>query len=183
MQSFFIADTHFGHKNIIGYCNRPFDNIWEHDKAIISNWNSVVKPKDAVYHLGDFGLASKGYLIQIIKQLNGQINFIRGNHDRSMKGDVLYYVNELGHYHELKVHDKENNIHLPIILCHYPFQTWNKSHWGSWSLHGHCHGNTPSPDNMARLDVGVDVHKFTPISYEEIKAHMAHKTIQAPRRR
>jgi calcineurin-like phosphoesterase family protein len=183
MTIWFTADTHFGHANIIKYCERPFENAWEHDKTLIKNWNDCIRKEgDVVYHLGDFGLASKGYLIQILKQLNGEIRFIRGNHDKSMKGDALYYVTELGIYHELTVQDSETDGKQKIVLCHYPFQTWNKSHWGSWHLHGHCHGNLPSPDTMARLDVGVDSNEFRPICYEEVKFVMTRKVYKPPKR-
>jgi calcineurin-like phosphoesterase family protein len=172
----------FGHFNIIKYCERPFDSAQMHDRTLIENWNTVVAPGDTVYHLGDFGLAKKGYLIQILKQLNGTIKFIRGNHDKSMKGDALYYVEELGIYHELNIDDKEMKVKQGIILCHYPFQTWNRSHWGTWHLHGHCHGNLKSPDTMARLDVGVDSHDFMPITYEEVKFIMTRKGLKPPKR-
>ena len=40
------SDTHFNHKNIIEYCNRPYSSVEEMNKAIIDNWNSVVKDED-----------------------------------------------------------------------------------------------------------------------------------------
>ena len=50
----FSADYHFSHKNIIEYTNRPFSDITEMDNTIVENHNSVVKPNDHVYFLGDF---------------------------------------------------------------------------------------------------------------------------------
>jgi len=52
----------FSHTNIVKYCNRPFANIHEHDETLIANWNSVVKPDDDIYHLGDFAFAAKNIL-------------------------------------------------------------------------------------------------------------------------
>ena len=38
--NYFISDLHFGHKNCLAYDNRPFQDIEEHDKAIIENWKA-----------------------------------------------------------------------------------------------------------------------------------------------
>ena len=63
MNTFIIADTHFNHKNIIDYCNRPFTDADNMNTALIQNWNSVVKSDDIVYHLGDFAVGT----IDIVK--------------------------------------------------------------------------------------------------------------------
>lgn len=51
---FFIADTHFGHNEIIKYENRPFSDTDEMDRILISNWNNTVSNNDTVFMLGDF---------------------------------------------------------------------------------------------------------------------------------
>ena len=78
---FFTSDTHFGHENIITFCNRPFESIEEHDRVLIQNWNSVVTPDDTVFHLGDFCFGNGYKWYEILGQLNGHIYLIRGNHD------------------------------------------------------------------------------------------------------
>jgi calcineurin-like phosphoesterase family protein len=69
----FTADHHFGHENIIKFCNRPFASAQEMDEAMIERWNSVVKPDDKVYHLGDFTLNNAAAADHYFKQLNGRI--------------------------------------------------------------------------------------------------------------
>ena len=62
---FFTSDTHFGHTNILKYCNRPFTNIQEHDEEIVKRWNEVVPEDGIVFHLGDIGFCSEIYLRDI----------------------------------------------------------------------------------------------------------------------
>ena len=78
---FFTSDTHFGHKNIIKYCNRPFSDIDEMNKVLINNWNKVVSEGDIVFHLGDFAFGGFPLWESIRSRLNGSIYLIRGNHD------------------------------------------------------------------------------------------------------
>lgn len=81
MKYFTISDTHFGHENIIQYCNRPFKNVEEMDKILIKNWNETVSNKDVVIHLGDFAFCSKERAREICSELNGRKILIKGNHD------------------------------------------------------------------------------------------------------
>jgi calcineurin-like phosphoesterase family protein len=141
---------------------------------MIAKWNEVVQQKDQVYVLGDFVWKDRRYAIKFIEKLKGRILFIKGNHDRGMKGEVLEKLGFLGSYHELTIQDRDalGGKQL-IVLCHYPFESWNKSHWGSFHLHAHSHGNLTNKV-YNRLDVGIDVAKkllgeYRPFSYEEIK--------------
>ncbi len=169
MTEYFTSDSHLAHANILRYCNRPFNNIWEHDEILIDNWNSTVKnSKDHVYFLGDFGFGSSRFLANIMRRLQGQIYFIRGNHDKSIKNEVLELPNfhDSGIYHTITVKTPKCNKQL-IVMCHYPFAIWNHKHFGAIHIHGHCHGNLKDTV-INRLDVGVDCHNFKPISLDEI---------------
>ena len=46
---YFTADLHFGHANIIKFCNRPFKSVEDMDKTLIRNWNETVQPDDEIY--------------------------------------------------------------------------------------------------------------------------------------
>lgn len=50
---YFTADTHFGHENIIKFCDRPFASVEEMDETLIANWNGRVRANDTVFILGD----------------------------------------------------------------------------------------------------------------------------------
>ena len=87
---YIISDTHFNHKNIIQYENRPFNSVSEMNDAIIKNWNSIIKDDDIVIHLGDVGLGDSAKLKQIIPSLKGHKILIKGNHDNKSKN---YFLN------------------------------------------------------------------------------------------
>jgi len=78
---YFTSDQHFGHKNIITYSNRPFENEREMDNYIINKYNERVSPDDTVYHLGDFGICEDWRKREILVQLNGKKILVLGNHD------------------------------------------------------------------------------------------------------
>ena len=59
MTVYFTADTHFSHKNILLYENRPYQSIEEMDNDLIEKWNKTVGKNDTVYHLGDFVLVAQ----------------------------------------------------------------------------------------------------------------------------
>ena len=169
MNTWFTADTHFGHANIIKYCKRPFSDSVEMDKAIIANWNNVVGKNDLVYHLGDFCFGNFEFYF---RQLNGLIVFVKGNHDReAWKNRNRFYAHS-DSYREVEVQGQE------ITLCHYAMRVWNKSHYGAWNLYGHSHGSLPDDPNARAIDVGVDCHSFTPISFEQVGAIMENKNFK-----
>ena len=56
MSIFFTSDHHFGHYNIINYCNPPFTSVQQMDEPMILKWNETVMPEDEVYYLGDFAM-------------------------------------------------------------------------------------------------------------------------------
>ena len=80
----FIADTHFGHKNVIAFDGRPFDTIHDHDECLIDRWNKRVGDGDIVYHLGDFSLCPFEKTKAIFDRLKGIKVLVIGNHDGSI---------------------------------------------------------------------------------------------------
>ena len=161
---FFTSDTHFQHANIIKYCNRPFKTRDEMDSTMIKNWNSVVGKDDIIFVLGDFCFGGNKTWQYISAALNGNKVLIWGYHDKSFAGTWIKIDNIIN----LLIDDHEIKDGQRITLCHYPMLSWYQSHRGSWQLFGHVHGR-PVPITPTQLDVGVDVHNFTPISYDEVK--------------
>lgn len=157
-----ISDTHFGHANIIKYCNRPFSSAQEMDETIIKNWNARIAVHDKVYHLGDFTLQKSAN--EYLDQLNGKILFIPGSHD--------YWLKKVDRekYHEkleiLPLYKSINVYGKKVILCHYPMASWEASYHGSLHFHGHSHGNSETVPH--RFDVGVDVIGYSPVALIEL---------------
>lgn len=166
--TWFTADTHFGHANIINYCNRPFASVEEMDEVMIERWNERVKPNDVVWHLGDFAFyKSYDKLKEIFDRLNGVKMLIVGNHDYSNTLELDWYeFNPM----QTVMFGKQS-----IVLCHYAMRVWHSSHRGALHLYGHSHG-TLEADNQS-LDVGVDCWDFCPVNIDEIRERL--KTLPA----
>lgn len=158
---YFTSDTHFGHGNVLGYCpNRKFETIEDHDAYLINTWNSKIKPDDTVFHLGDFSFGSVDYGVQLLNKLNGKKVLVAGNHDaRHLNKPAFCNGWRVIHNSYYELRDSYNGQNVFIVLCHYPLETWNKQHYGSFHLHGHVH-STPSFSKVRvvknRQDVGVD---------------------------
>lgn len=154
---FFTADEHLGHANIIKYTKRPFTSVQEMDEEIIKRHNEVVRPNDNVIHAGDFALVPKEKVREYWSRLNGNHCFLRGSHDRWMDH----------RYQEIWEKTIQGQ---KVVICHYAMRTWAASHWNSWHLYGHSHGNL-SPIGKS-WDIGVDTNNFYPYSFEQIKEIM-----------
>lgn len=159
MTIWFSADHHFNHANIIKYCSRPFSSVQEMDTEMIGRWNSVVKPQDEVYYLGDLTMGNYGTARSYLKKMNGRIKFIEGNHDASWFRSLDINL-RLPPIFELKINKQL------IVLCHYGMREWNKSFHNSWHLYGHSHGNLPA--YRLSFDVGVDTNDFYPYSLGQV---------------
>jgi calcineurin-like phosphoesterase family protein len=158
MKIFVTSDTHFNHDNIIKYCNRPFHDVQEMNRAIVNNWNDVVGKQDIVYHLGDFIMGDRKETDYYLNKLNGIKYLVQGNHDNALTVMADGWAKVLN-YGELKIGK------TLFVLCHYPFESWNRKEHNSVHLHGHCHGllKTIVPN---RFDVGMDCTQFTPVNIE-----------------
>lgn len=157
---FVIGDTHFGHKNIIEYCARPFTSVKAMDEGMIWAWNKVVSPEDIVYHLGDFALCDKGRIRQILGQLNGHKYLILGNHDHASKEWYLKNGFE-------KVYDKPVLLQkMHIVLSHKPIPDDDLEATGVVNIHGHTHDQPADPKEFYpqwHLNASAEVVGYRPV--------------------
>ena len=166
---YFTSDTHFGHKNIIKYCKRPFKDTYLMNQQLIKNWNSVISPDDLVYHLGDFAF---GGIKKYLPELNGEIILIRGNHDRhsDIQGCGLEIHQRLDfEYKGIKF--KLN--HRPVFMKGTD-DTYNDTERRAtinldeydWIICGHVHEKWKI--FQKNINVGVDARGLKPISADDI---------------
>lgn len=171
-----ISDTHFNHKNIIKYCNRPFKDVEEMNKVLIENWNNIVTEYDTIFHLGDVALTNESEMKELIPKLKGEKILIRGNHD---KKSIEFFKN-VGFYAVIDESIKLKK--YKFILSHTPLPD-TKISKGYINVHGHIHNNplhqiNPTTKEMEypkelyseklHINVSADVIEFKPISLEEI---------------
>jgi calcineurin-like phosphoesterase family protein len=173
---FFTADLHLGHRNIIGYCNRPFSTGEEMDQAIIWSINKTVAQEDVLYIIGDFchkGGHAAYYREQIVCN---HVHIILGNHDEPSK-----FTSGFSSVSDQKMILYTNQ---KIFMCHYPMRSWSGSYRKSWMLYGHVHGRLNREDVVSgslTLDVGVDnkrdgVEFGTPWSFKDVQQQFLART-------
>jgi len=183
MKIWFLSDLHLFHENMlrggkIGI--RSFNTLYDMHERIIEGWNSVVRPGDKVYEMGDLTLSRpKGghvnadqwaALISVVNRLQGQKRKLYGNHD--------HYLPE--HYHALGF-DKVMAYRemAGILFSHIPVHV-SQFYRFRGNVHGHTHeahvmkvgdafgGGRPDP---RYINVCVEPRNYVPMSLDEIVAH------------
>ena len=186
---------------------REFESAGEMDAYMIDHWNEVVGHEDTVYYLGDFTLKSGKVFLKYLDRLVGRIKFVPGGHDLRWMKDLgirpddgrqdlprpyqKHEVLPMLYFQHTQIVTKnyvpggglQNSKKQLLILCHYPFFTWESSHHGSWNLHGHSHGGLGKANRYLKLvaqppstledgnsiDVGVDAGwDFYPVHFSTI---------------
>lgn len=190
MTRFFTSDTHFGHANIIRYCDRPFKDIYHMDETIVNNWNSVVGDTDVVYHLGDLALGPSSRWHDILTSLNGYKVFVVGNHDRIFAGEKQRQREKWDEaYHEWfdEVVDNYEGLILKdgtvVNLSHFPYEAdhMDEARYMEFRLkdkgvplvHGHTHAEfvkhgmdarvSASAKGTRQVHVGQDAWNYEPV--------------------
>lgn len=187
MAVFFTSDTHFQHKLVAGL--RDFDVVSEYNEHVIEIWNSVVRPDDFVWHLGDVFLSDERSGLALVSRLNGAKHLITGNHDKVWPGHVdarkhqkawFAVFDSIQAFAKIKIGPKPS-----VLLSHFPWAgdgdgrrsmeddypefRLSRAH-DRWLIHGHTH-TEDRLDGDHSIHVGWDAWK-RPVSLDEIKELM-----------
>lgn len=172
MTTYYIADTHFGHENIIRFCDRPFDNVQDMNCVIVENWNARVRPDDEVWIVGDFAYRSAESPTGILRELNGRKHLILGNHDFKWIKNV-----QLDRWFEsVDMMAQTEDEGRRIVLCHYPLMTVPR-HFVN--VFGHIHNDRSAGywsllSTMENsLNAGVEVNGYQPVTLVELERNNA----------
>ncbi len=168
MKFWFTSDEHYGHKNIIGLCHRPYVNVADMDASLIRNHNKLVKPEDEVYHLGDFAWSNSN---DYLSKLNGTHFLVQGNHDnfilKSQFDNSLFKWIVTGYMFR-------RIAGYSMWLSHYPHLVWpsdydTKGIMKTWHAFGHVHNIKLNYHVHCSINVSVDANNYKPLSWEQIR--------------
>jgi calcineurin-like phosphoesterase family protein len=180
MTKYLTSDTHFGHDNIIKYCDRPYADVWEMNRDMINKWNERVTILDEVYFLGDFCLKPKFY--EVLPRLRfKKMYFIMGNHDR--KSALKRVIAEQGLQIEIcSKMDAEgfHLVHKPVFasdelptLCGHVHEKWKTRKTGETIIEDRRGKIATKLLTKPVLNVGVDVNDFYPITFNQAAEDIA----------
>jgi len=165
--TFISSDLHLNHGNIIDYCDRPFDSVHEMNQALVANWNDTVHPNDTVVFLGDlcfyYGTITTH---DWLHALNGDIVYIRGNHDGA---EAIDYED-----HHILETDRRR-----YYCTHRPREI--PEDWNGWVIHGHKHNNDVEnyplidPDEK-RINAVPELVDYTPWTIDRLEVAIEETT-------
>lgn len=134
---------------------------------MVERWNSVVKPGDRVYHLGDVFMGSQETFPKLWARLNGRKRLIVGNHD-----DIPYLSN--GKFFD-KVEMWYRFEDFGFLATHVPVHHGSLKRFDGnpewYNLHGHIHEKTVGDDSY--VNVSVEVINYTPVNLETLRDSLA----------
>lgn len=175
----FSSDTHFCHDRGFLYEPRGFTSAKEMSEEIVKRWNSVVAPDDTVYLLGDVMLNDNDSGMEYLKQLNGKLFLIRGNHDTDARVKLYGSADNVHDWGQYATTIKVNG--YTFYLSHYPTMTSNMDNDAPIkrhviNLYGHTHQQTNFYQDIPFMyHVGLDSHDCYPVDAETVIADIIAK--------
>lgn len=165
--TFFTADLHLYHSNMINYADRPFKDINEMHSYITKSFNSILTADSDLYIIGDVTLLSSEFCGRVRKALsaiNGRKHLVIGNHDtwkvRNYLENGITTVHSAGSFR----YDG-----IRFFMMHDPAEYLAIENGTNVLLCGHIHTLFKHLFPKKRIiNVGVDMWEYKPVSIEQI---------------
>jgi len=166
------SDPHFGHNNIIKYCNRPFANVNDMNETLLNNYKKVINDKSLVYFLGDISFGRQERKEQIpkwwVEQLPGNIvTYIKGSHDHGIRPTMASYPKNV---QKVLLVDYIQVEGIIFCLTHEPvYVVMEDDPKFDWNIHGHVHNNRSMWNTIKKsINVSVEVTSYSPVLLYDI---------------
>lgn len=175
-----VSDWHFYHNKEFLYKPRGFSSVEEMNEAIIERHNSIVKPDDDVYCLGDCMLGGADNLnngLNMMIALNGRLHLVRGNHDTDKRWNAYSILhNVVEQQNAIYLHYKKYHFYM----SHFPTMTSNLEkeslHQCTINLFGHTHQQSKFYNDIPFMYcVCLDAHNCYPVNLDEAIEDMKQK--------
>lgn len=190
----FTSDTHYGHQNIIRFCDRPYTDVNRMNVDLVNRAAGVLDAGDQLWHLGDVALGRLDDTLSNLACIAVDVTLVAGNHDRCHPyngkrangfAEVYRYRCQLS---ELILTNTNLTLSngVTVNVSHFPyadptiegrenrhgkvigdkFAQWRPADDGAWLLCGHVHESWRQKGRM--INVGVDAWGGRPVSESEI---------------
>lgn len=191
---YFTSDTHYGHQNIIRFCDRPYVDVHHMNVDLVNRAATMVEAGDELWHLGDVALGYLDSSLTNLARIAVDVTLVAGNHDRchpcnGARGERFVAVyREKCRLSDLILANTELTLSngLNVQVSHFPYPDpnpqqkvgrngkpltdkyapWRPVDDGSWLLCGHVHESWRQRGRM--INVGVDAWGGGPVSEDTI---------------
>lgn len=191
---YFTSDTHYGHQNIIRFCDRPYTDVDHMNVDLVNRAAELLDVGDELWHLGDVALGTLDNTLTHLARIAVNVTLVAGNHDRchpynGKRGERFVEIyRERCQLSELVLTNTTLTLSdsTEVHVSHFPyadsslggmddrhgdaiadkFASWRVPDDGSWLLCGHVHDSWRQKGRM--INVGVDAWGGRPVSEDQV---------------
>jgi calcineurin-like phosphoesterase family protein len=179
---FYAADLHINHLKVANI--RGFATPEEWNKALLANWNAVVRPDDRVWLPGDITVGRMELAWGWLDALHGEKHLITGNHDQVFPGHRDSYQHQrewLAHFASVQPFTRRRLEGQDVMCSHFPYSgdhptterytQYRLADEGLSLIHGHTHSTekvSRSVNGTLQICVSLDAWGLKPAPLAEI---------------
>lgn len=169
----FTSDMHFGHANILRYCDRPFPNVDQMNASMIHMFMDALNSDSILINLGDVTMNDK--YLWALRKVPGTHVLVPGNHDSIWPAHKKFKT-AWNHYAEhfnmiMPIHTKIILDGVEFLASHLPYTgdaygedkhtRFRPEDKGIPLITGHVHNAWKYEGHQ--FNVGVDMNDFEPV--------------------